>query len=280
MAEPTVPPTADDPTIAPTEPVETPTEPTPAPPPEPVQHNPYLLRSANDLGISPEEVASYSPDELQQAVYHRTRALQAFRQQQPVVTANTPPVAPVTPKISLGISEQEEAELRELNPVLAKALRANAEAAARAERAASEQAESIRRQQSQGELARQVKDVMVTKHAKTLGVGTSAEPARMNAVLVELGRLANEGVITNSTPPEFAVAIAVKSLFDTGSPTPPPPAPRSVPTPTARPTARHGGGEEGDVNTIEDLQDYWAKKFREREVSESSQKDKNGSFRP
>lgn len=275
MADNPVTPTADDP--IPVDPTPTPApEPTPAPP----VHNPYLLRSANELGISPEEVASYSPDELQQAVYHRTRALQAFRQVP--ATSQPTPVTPVPePEPDLGLSPQEFQELNELNPVLAKALRANAKAAHEAKQVASRQADEFRRQQHQSNLAQQVNDVMTQKHSKTLGVGTAAEAARKNAVLVELARIANQGVITDSTPPEFAVAIAVKNLFgESAAPAPPAPAPRPAPTITARPTSRHGGGEEGDVNTIEDLAALWEKKIRESAVSETASKDKNGSFRP
>lgn len=281
MAE-LVPPTTDDPTPVPVDP--TPTPPPEEPTPAPQSHNPYLLRQAVELGVSQDEITAYSSDELQQAVYHRTRALQAFRQAQtPVVTTNAP-VAPVPPdEPDLGLTPEEQAELQELNPVLAKALRANARAAHEAKRAAAEQTENFRRQQTQGELARQVNAAMDAKHAKALGVGTSAEAARKNAVLVELARIAQQGVITDQTPPEFAVAIAVKNLFGESAPasaSPPALRPGLAPTPTARPTSRHGGGEEGDVNTIEDLAAIWEKKFREREVEESASKNKNGSFRP
>lgn len=253
--------------------------PTPAPQPTPT-HNRYLVQQAVELGITPDEIGQSTSDELQQAVYHRSRALAAFRQPTAAVGVAAPPVP--EPEPDLGMTPEELAELQELNPVVAKALKASAKIAHEAKKKAESEAQNFRAHSAQQELERQIGVEMDTKHSAVLGVGTSAEISRKRAVLAELSALANMGVINNQTPPQVAVAMAVKNLFDVSAPAArpasPPPAP--APTPTARPTNRFGGGEDGDINTIEDLADLWEKTIREKAVSEKASKNANGSFRP
>ena len=223
----------------------------PEPPkPEP-KHSKRLLRMATDLGMAAEEIASLSPDELDDEVYHRTREAAILARENrradtieargaPAPAASPPPASPAAPEnIDLGLDESQ------YDPGLLKIMKDQAKELKRlqGELQHVRQREVACEQESTEEAIDRVFGELGASYEPVIGKGRGqelradgAEFGRRIAIINEASRLAGPKATRNQVIAK--IGAAAKSLFAglataPSPPTTPPVTPATEATPAA-----------------------------------------------